>query len=548
MGILSDLLNPTPARAQSLESLGFNRVILDGGFAVASPSKSGQVVTAESALSHSAVFACVKVLSEDIAKLPFWVYRRRADGGRERATSSALQRTLKRPNDWQSGFEWREMMMGHVLLRGNAYSEILRRRRTDTNGETEIQALIPRNPDRVQIFQMEDQGITRYQYTPPGGEPRDILPENMFHLRGLSSDGFSGISVVGAMRESVGLSMAAETHGSRVFQNAAQIPIAIKHPDELKEATFKRLKADFENLQGAEKAGSVMFLEEGMSVEKIGMTNEDSQFLETRKFQVPDIARFFRIPPHKIMDLERATFSNIEHQEIGYVVDSLQPWCGRWESTVDRVLIRQRETFFAEFALQALMRGDMATRSQFYASAVTTGWMNRNEVRDFENLNRVDGLDGYLQPLNMAEVGDDDDDEEPTPVEMVGADEPAQGDESASSEAETVGVPPQTGAIVRACCARLVSQETVQVAKYAPKYSRNQAGWAAWVVRFYSRHTKRIQESLFVDEATATAYCERQTQQLLTNGIHIAESWGDDQIQELYEMALGESKCYDAKT
>ncbi len=361
-------------------------------------SNSGVTVTCDTAMRCTTVYACVRVLAESVAQLPLITYRRRKDGGKDRATEHWLYSLLHdSPNEWQTSFEFREMMMGHVLLRGNAYAFINRLQ------SGRVVELLPLHPDRVEPKQDKDFRIT-YTITDENGAQQVLRREQIFHIKGLSSNGLVGLNPIEQHRESIGLALATEEHGSRLFSNGANPSGVLEHPMKLSKEAQQRLKETFEEkTTGLLNAHKPMILEEGMKWSQMGMTSEDSQFLETRKFQRNDIASMFRVPPHKIGDLERATFSNIEHQALEFVTDSLMPNLKRWEQAIHMALLteKDRKTIFVEFLVDGLLRGDIKTRYEAYAKAITNGILSPNEVRSLENLNPRDGGDEYLTPLNM---------------------------------------------------------------------------------------------------------------------------------------------------
>jgi len=349
----------------------------------------------------SAVYACVKVLAETIASLPLIVYRRLPNGGKERALEHPQYRLLHdQPNGWQTSFEWREMTQGHVTLRGMAYSEII------PGPRGAVEELIPLHPDRVEPKRLEN-GSLIYIHRPENGKERRLTQEEVFVLRGLSSDGIKGLSPIEHARESIGLSLATEGYGARFFQNDARPGGVLESPNKLDESAYKNLKTSWaEAYSGVANSHKPAILEQGLTWKQMGMTSEDAQFLETRKFQLSEIARIFRVPPHMIGDLERSTNNNIEHQSIEFVVHTIRPWLVRWEQAITRDLLIGAGEYFAEFLVDGLLRGDFKTRSEGYASAVTTGWMTPNEVREKENLNPIEGGDELMKPLNMAPGGE----------------------------------------------------------------------------------------------------------------------------------------------
>jgi HK97 family phage portal protein len=368
-------------------------------------SSSGVYVTSDSALGYSPVYACVRILAESIASLPLLLYRKLPGGGKERAQDHPLYFLLKdEPNQYQDSFQFREMLCGHLLLRGNAYARIV--------AKGEVEALIPLNPDRMKVSQNEN-GTILYTYRNQRGLEEKYTQREIFHLRGLSSDGLTGLSPIELLRDSIGLGLAAESYGSTFFSNNARPGGILKHPGKIDDVAAKRLKEDWQKAySGTSNAHKTAILEEGMAWEQIGLTNADSQFLESRKFQVTDIARIFRVPPHMIGDLDKATFSNIEQQSLEFVMHSLRPWLVRWESAIKRLLLttEEKKTYFSEFLVDGLLRGDIKSRYDAYSVARNGGWLSVDEIREFENLNPLPDDQGkiYLEPLNMKEVGQED--------------------------------------------------------------------------------------------------------------------------------------------
>jgi HK97 family phage portal protein len=243
--------------------------------------------------------------------------------------------------------------------------------------------------------------IFDYQET---GSARVFRQEEIWRIAGRSSNGVTGDSPITQAREAIGLALALEEHGATLFKNGTQVDSVFEIPGELSEEGFTRLKEQILQHQGSSNNHKPMILEGGLVRKDIGMTSEDSQFIETRKLQVADIARFYRVPLHMLNELSNATFSNIEHQSIEFVRDTLTPWLVRIESSLFRDLLtpRERESYFAKHSVNALLRGDIKARNEAYRISVEGGWMNRNEVRELEDLNKADGLDEFILPLNIA--------------------------------------------------------------------------------------------------------------------------------------------------
>ncbi len=366
---------------------------------------SGVVINEANALTISAFWNGVNIISGAIGFLPLVLYRRIGQG-RERAYTHPVYTLLHdRPNPYMDALIFRETLQGHLLTWGNAYAEIER------NGSGGPKYLWPMAPNKVRPEVYDDGSKIKYIYTTPQGTTRSIPFENVLHIKGLGFDGVKGYSVVGHARNSLGAAKAVEQYGARFFKNNATPPAVLEHPKALTDDAEKHLRESWEKMhKGTENAGRIAILEEGMKLNVIGVPPEDAQYLSTRKFSVTEIARWLNIPAHMIKDLEKATFSNIEHLGIEFIVWTLTPWMKRWELETTYKLISkdQRKTFFAEFVPAALLRGDVKSRFDAYRVAIYSGWMNRNQVRNFENMNSAEGLDDYWQPLNYKVVGEPD--------------------------------------------------------------------------------------------------------------------------------------------
>jgi HK97 family phage portal protein len=364
---------------------------------------SGLNVTPETALGVTAVFACIRVLAESVASLPLAVFRRLPDGrSKAKATDHYLYRLLHdQPNPEMTSFEFRETLMGHLGGWGNAYADI------EVDGNGRVAALWPLLPNKMEKITREN-GELIYHYRVPdsvGGRVRQLRGEFVFHLRGLGADGLVGYSPIKLHCQAIGLTQAAEQFGATFFKNNARPAAVLEHPGQLGDKAQENLRTSWEAIHsGLENAHRLAILEEGMKMHEVGIPPDDAQFLQTRKFQIPEIGRMYRMQPHKIQDLEHATFSNIEHQSIEFVVDTLRPWLVRWEQRIhsDLLLPRERDEFFAEFNVDGLLRGDIASRYGAYSVGRNGGWLSVNDIRERENMNPISGGDVYLQPLNMA--------------------------------------------------------------------------------------------------------------------------------------------------
>ena len=363
-------------------------------------SNSGVDVDEESALKISTVYACVKVISETIASLPLNLLKELTNGDAEKAKQHPLYTILKDvPNSEMSSFTFREMLMTNLLLWGNAYALIKRNK----NGE--ITELYPLKSKNMVVERDMTTNAIKYTYTNNRGITKTYSPKQIFHIPAFSFDGIIGVSPITYAREAMGLALATEEFGARFFGNGARPGGVLEHPGVLKDP--EKLRESWNKVyQGTANSHKVAVLEEGMKYHEIGMSPEDSQFLQTRSFQIAEICRIFRVPPHMVGDLSRSTFSNIEHQSIDFVVHTIRPWLVRWEQAITRALLSEEERtiYYAKFNVDGLMRGDFVTRMNGYAIARQNGWMSANEIRALENMNKIpadQGGDLYLLNGNM---------------------------------------------------------------------------------------------------------------------------------------------------
>lgn len=359
---------------------------------------SGVEVTVTTAMQTSAVFGCVRILSESLAQLPLILYERKGNA-KERAVNHPLYWLLHdQPNPELTSFEVREIATAHVALWGNSYSYIER----DGNGR--VLSIWPLRPDKMRI-KRRPSGDLVYLYTmPQTGQVKPWDKYNILHIRGLGFDGFMGFSVLEMARNAIGTALAAEEYGARFYANGARPGGYLTFPGVLDDDQYKRLSQSWAATSGGlSNAHKVAILEEGLTYHDIGIPQKDAQFLETRKFQIAEIARFYRVPPHMLADLERATFSNIEQQSIEFVTHTLGPWLTRWEQALKRDLLStpEKTRYYLEFLTAALLRGDITSRYEAYAKGRQNGWLSANDIRAAENMNPVEGGDVYLVPLNM---------------------------------------------------------------------------------------------------------------------------------------------------
>lgn len=374
-------------------------------------STSGKRVNERTAMQMTAVYSCVRILSEAVAGLPLQFYRYTADGGKEKAVDHPLYFLLHdEPNPEMTSFVFRETLMTHLLLWGNAYSQIIR------NARGEIIALYPLMPDRMTVNRDGD-GQLYYEYnmstddahTLKGATVR-LQPHDVLHIPGLGFDGLVGYSPIAMAKNAIGMAIACEEYGAKFFANGAAPSGVLEHPGTIKDPS--RVRESWQStFGGSANANKVAVLEEGMKYTPISISPNEAQFLETRKFQIDEIARIFRVPPHMVGDLEKSSFSNIEQQSLEFVKYTLDPWVARWEQAMVRALLTQEEkkTYFFKFNVDGLLRGDYQSRMNGYATARQNGWMSANDIRELENLDRIPaeaGGDLYLINGNMTKLED----------------------------------------------------------------------------------------------------------------------------------------------
>jgi HK97 family phage portal protein len=365
---------------------------------------AGIRVNDQAALGVASFYACVRLLSQTLASFPLLLYRRLPDGGKERAADLPLFAMLhRRPNRWQTTYEWLEMLVVHVCLRGNFYNRILV---DPTSRDPYPIGVLPLHPDRVTVDQLAD-GSLRYVHRPPNRPPQIYLRDEILHVRGLSLDGVTGLNPVAAMRNALGLSIAQETHGSKLFANGSLPPFALESPSRMNPQAIENFRKGWRTMHaGAENAHNPPILENGMKIHELALNNEDSQWLQSREWQGFEVARFMGVPPNLIGLKFDARVSSIEQQSIGFATYTMGAgWCARAEQRIAADLLPEDADLFVEFLIDALLRGDLKSRYEAYNVGIQGGFLTRNEVRIKENMNPLPGLDKPLQPLNMAPAG-----------------------------------------------------------------------------------------------------------------------------------------------
>ena len=391
---LSDTGNTTSPSQSLLGALGGRR------------TRSGMDVNRVTAMQATAVWACVQAISQDIAKVPAQLKRRLPSGDTEVVLDAPLARLLRKPNTWQTWNEYVQFQLVNRLLSGNSYAVIQR------DGSNRLTGIVPVAANDVTIY--EAAGQIYYDVHPSNtfvagmiGGGRRFDRGEIHHVRGMSLNGIHGLSPVAYFRETIGLSLAQERHGAALFGNSAMPSGVLETDDALSEEAASRLKRSWNDAQsGVDNAGKTAVLESGVKWKPLAMSNEDAQYLESRRFSVSEIARIYRVPPHKVGDLERATFSNIEEQSLEYVTDCLMPHFEAIEAAMGRDLVSQPDQFI-EFDVSRLLRGDIKSRIEAMGALWDRGVVNADEIRMKEGMNPMpDGLGAtYWRPLNFVAVG-----------------------------------------------------------------------------------------------------------------------------------------------
>jgi HK97 family phage portal protein len=441
------------------------------------PTASGVQVGVTRSLRVVAVYACVRILAETLGSLPLHLYRRLPGGGKEEATDHPLYSLMHdAPNTEMTSMEFRETGMGHAALRGRSYAQIV------FGNDGRPVELIPIHPDRIRVGRERTTRRLVYPYDPPDGGARRVFDaEEILHVRGLGSDGLEGYSPITLAREALGLTIAMEEHGARFFANSATPTGIIEHPGVLGEDAYKRLRDSFaEKYEGLRNSSKPILLEEGVKWQAIGIDHENAQFLESRKFQLSEIARLFRVPPHMIADLDKATFSNIEQQSLEFVIHTMLPWLVRHEQRYNARLLlpSERQEYFFELNIDGLLRGDLKSRYEAFQIGRQNGWLSTNDIREMENQNPVPGGDDYVMQMQFV------------PLDQLGAVTQSKAapvrDATPARDLRSILLPS-----LNAACARAVRKETKALAALGKRGLP-----ASELAQFYAEHRRYLADTI----------------------------------------------------
>lgn len=460
-------------------------------------------VNNQSAMQLSAVYDCIRIISEDVAKLPLQVFQKQERGRNKLSNHNLYYLFNHQPNPEMSAISFRQTLTSHALGYGNGYAEIVR----DVNGDIDSLWILP--PDKI-TPKRNDNNEIYYEYRHSSGNTINIPFARILHLPGFGFDGIQGYNVIHLARESMGLALTAEKQGSKFLSNGSKASGVVECDNVLSEGAFNNLKKSIESQVSGDNLYKILLLEEGAKFKSVSISPVDAQLLETRQFSIQEICRWFRIQPHKVADLSKATFSNIEHQSLEYVSDTLMPWFVRWEQAIFSKLFtieEQSANYYVKHNANALLRGDTKTRYEAYGKGIIDGWLTRNEARELEELNPLNGLDEPLVPLNMAKAN---------------------------------------GEIIDDIAARIANTEINAISARIDKAEQDKEKFNQWIISWYGKHVKYIEKSLSVintDTQFAQSIADSGIDQI-TNDADIFACWKNGLRQWQITNAIKEElKC-----
>jgi HK97 family phage portal protein len=480
-------------------------------------SLAGVVVSASTAMRISAVYRCVSLIANTFAALPIAVYERVGDSRRLAPEHPLNQVLAVHPNRWQTSFEWRRLLLTWLLLRSNAYCQIV------LGGEYGLE-LLPLHPDRISRPERLPSGQLRVRYTPPRGAPQPlIVGEDVWQLRGLTDDGVRGLSMLDLAQDSMGLALSSEMHSAVAMDRGLTFQGILQHPGTLKPGVSdemgKSFTEKFGGLRGASRGVPVLW--EGMKFEAVSMSMKDAEFMEQRKFSVSEIARWFGVPPHMVGDVERSTSwgTGIEEQRSDMTTFTMLPWVTNFEQSVQKHLLAAPDRYYVRMNLNAMLRPKTAERYQVYGQAIPLGIMSPNDARRLEEMDPREGGDVYVDPSSKPSMP-------PPPAPAPGPEPPA---------------PDKRKKALAAWCARqLLDLEAAAGLAAAQKHAADADAWGHAVRSFFGRHAAATVEALGLSRDQARAYCARQEERMVAGGAAALEKWTSDHQPWTTNVALGE--------
>ncbi len=483
-------------------------------------TNSGMRLSEESALKISTAFSCIRLIAETAASLPQIIYKRMPDGGKTRATGHPLYDILhNQPNNSQTAFEFIDMMQTHALLRGSGYAKI----KPGPRGP--VDRLIPIVPTRVLEKEEIDEDSYRYKILDKNGSVNTYLQDEIFELKGMSLDGVNTVSPITYNRESIGLTLAAEKFGAKLFANYSRAGGIVKHPGNLSQPAEDRLRHQIEENTSGENIHRLMVLEEGMEWQQISFTPEDSQMLQTREFQAEDVCRWYRVNPVMVGLTSKSTSwgSGVFELSQGFVTFTMMPWLVRWQQLVSKDLILASDQYFMEYLTEALLKGDLLKRYQAYAIGRNWGWLATNDILRKENMNPVDwGDDDQLTPMNMNRS-----------MDMFEED----GGSGNQQPNDNIGNA-HYRRIVQESAARVARKELAAMTKAAEK--KDTSDWYAAVDGFCKTHIEFVAQTMCISFDAATLYVEKGRKELTERGPFALEGWSERRANELSRLTMME--------
>jgi HK97 family phage portal protein len=478
------------------------------------PSLAGVTVDEATALSYSTFWACVRILSDTVGAMPWHVYQREGEGDDQRDEKAKGYQWYyplhERPNVYQDAMTFKAMGVAHLILRGNFYCRVI-----PGAGEGEPPQLLPLNPDKMELYQDPVTSVISYQYKHRNGEVRVYQQEQMLHVKMLSLDGVKGLTPLEYAKQTLGLGIAEQRHASSIFGGGGFFKYFLKTTKRLGPEGRKNLRESWKDIHGDPGSFSPPILEDDLDIKTLGMTLEDSQLLESRKLSSYEICQFLGVPPHLVFLLDRATFSNIEHQSIEFSTIHLNPWLVRFEQAMAYHL---DEGYFSEFARDSIIRGDIQSRYDAYSKALQgRPFMVPNDVRRLENLPPVDGWDEPIDPLNMAAPGQQG--RQTAPAQQQPAAEPDEDEDAKAVD--------RLRPLVADAARHIVSREVVGLRGRANKAAENRGLYDAWAGEWFAKHVAFVGRELApvfaaagggVPDGAATEYCELSRAELQAAG------------------------------
>lgn len=510
MGFLTQLLRPAALNLMD------DRYWTPANMRLGGQAMSGVNVSAGTALMSSAVWGCTRLIAESLAMMPIHVYQRQADGGKKRAYGHPLYTVLHDdPNDLQTAFVWKRTMMVQALLYGGGYSRIV------PGPRGAVDRLEPIHAEMIRA-EMLPGGGRRWQVRGEDGLEHPVNDEDIFYIPGLSVDGTNGLGLVQYARESIGLALAAQAYTSTFYKHGAQPMGLIKMPGSPKnEPAYDKLREDWQSRQaGPENWHKTPILHGGMEWVQTGMNHSDADLVNQLYWSAEDVARFFNVPLHMIQLMTKSTSwgSGLEEMAVGFVTYTLMPWASNWEQMITKRLMVAPQTYFAEFLMDSLMRGKLLDRYQAYAAGRQWGWLSVNDVRRLENMNPVDDGDGYMQPLNMTEIG-----APPAPA-------------PAPPRNQTAG---HYQVLLHEAAARVVRKEIAAMSKAAKRCGGDEDAWWSAIRDFYQDHTAFVQQTMCISHEAAACFVHEQQAALINDGPSCMTDWETRRVADLIALALG---------